>query len=82
VVACAVAIRCLYSVPHLPALRTLRLRLALTQRELALRAQISQTALSDLETLKTQARPSTMRKLATALGVQPAELMEFERLDR
>jgi transcriptional regulator with XRE-family HTH domain len=69
-------------VPHLPALRTLRLRLALTQRELALRAQISQTALSDLETLKTQARPSTMRKLATALGVQPAELMEFERLDR
>lgn len=48
----------------------------MTQQELAAKAGISQTALSDLETLKTQARPSTMRKLAAALNCQPRDLME------
>lgn len=48
---------------------------ALTQRELADRAKISQTALSDLETGKTQARPSTVRKLAAALNCEPRDLI-------
>jgi transcriptional regulator with XRE-family HTH domain len=78
VVGSTTVVRFLYLAPRLPALRQLRLRLALSQRDLALRARISQTALSDLETGKTQARPSTMRKLATALGCEPAALMEPE----
>lgn len=49
---------------------------ALSQRDLAVRARMSQTTLSDLETGKTQARPSTMRKLATALKCEPVDLMQ------
>lgn len=63
-------------VPRLPGLRRLRLLAALSQEDLARRAQISPTTLSDLETGKTEARPSTIRKLADALKVQPRELIE------
>lgn len=45
-----------------------------------MRARMSQTTLSDLETGKTEARPSTVRKLAQALNVQPRDLIEPERL--
>src|ERR1700694_4847260 len=67
VVPLTIAVRCVHVVPYLPALRRLRLLRALTQSELAQHARISPTTLSDLETGKTQARPSTMRKLAQAL---------------
>lgn len=62
------------SVPYLHSLRRLRLEAALSQKLLAERASVSQTTVSDLETRKQQARPSTMRKLADALGVEPREL--------
>lgn len=71
-------VRCSWSVPYLPGLRPLRLRAALSQKDLAERAGMSQTAISDLENKLTQARPSTMRKLADALQCQPVELMEPE----
>jgi DNA-binding XRE family transcriptional regulator len=61
---------------RLPGLRRLRFLAALSQEDLAKRAQISPTTLSDLETGKTEARPSTVRKLAQALGVEPRELIE------
>jgi transcriptional regulator with XRE-family HTH domain len=63
-------------VPYLPALRRLRLQVALSQKELAERTGMSQTTLSDLETGKTKARPSTMRRLADALGCTPRDLMD------
>jgi transcriptional regulator with XRE-family HTH domain len=75
VVRLAIGVRSEHPVPYLPALRRLRLRAALSQKELAERVGMSQTTLSDLETGKTQARPSTMRRLAQALKVEPAELM-------
>ena len=76
VVAVTIGVRLASVVPQLPGLRRLRLLAALSQKELAARAQMSQTTLSDLETGKTSARPSTVRKLATALGCTPAELIE------
>jgi transcriptional regulator with XRE-family HTH domain len=57
----------------------LRVLAALSQEDLAKRAKMSQTTLSDLETGKTEARPSTVRKLADALNVEPRELIEPER---
>jgi transcriptional regulator with XRE-family HTH domain len=60
----------------LPNLRRLRLLAALSQKDLAARAGMSQTTLSDLETGKTEARPSTLRKLADALKCEPRQLIE------
>ncbi len=74
-VAATIGVRSQGQVPHLPNLRRLRQLAALSQKELAERAQLSQTALSDLETGKTEARPSTVRKLATALKCEPKELI-------
>ena len=54
--------------------RALRLQHALTQTELAERAGVSPAAVLRLERGTHQARPSTIRKLARALGVKPTEL--------
>jgi transcriptional regulator with XRE-family HTH domain len=62
----------------LPRLKSIRLRKALTQRELAERADLSQATIVTLETGQAEARPSTVRKLADALGVEPQALMEPE----
>ena len=59
----------------LPRLRTLRERQALTQRELADLAGVSRTTIVTLEQGADSPYPSTVRKLARALGVTPAELM-------
>ena len=56
------------------ALRALRERAALSQRELAQRAGTTQTTISRLEQ-GYDARPTTTRRLARALRVQPADLM-------
>jgi len=56
-------------------LRQLRERRALTQEELAAKAGITRTALSRLESGGADPRPSTVRKLAGALGVEPDALM-------
>jgi transcriptional regulator with XRE-family HTH domain len=55
--------------------RELRTLSALTQEELADRADITATALSRIERNEAEPRPSTLRKLAAALGVEPRELI-------
>ncbi len=60
-------------------LRELRERRLLTQRELAAKAGLTDVAISRLETGKTRPRFSTIKKLAAALGVTPAALMERRR---
>ncbi len=60
----------------LPGLRPARQRLGLTQRQLAARAGTGQHTISKLETLRRGAYPQTLQKLAVALGVSTAELVE------
>jgi transcriptional regulator with XRE-family HTH domain len=55
-------------------LRVLRLRQALSQRDLARKARIEESTVVYLEAESRQPRPSTVRKLARALGVPPSEL--------
>ena len=62
--------------PMLPRLRVVRESKFLTQRELATRAGMAQATIARLETQKQPARLTTVRKLAEALGVEPAVLME------
>jgi XRE family transcriptional regulator, regulator of sulfur utilization len=57
-------------------IRRLRDAHALTQEELAQKVGITVTALSRIERNNAQPRPKTRRKLAEALGVDPAELVE------
>jgi transcriptional regulator with XRE-family HTH domain len=61
--------------PLIPRLRPLRERAALTQRELGERSKVTQSTIQRLETGLQGARPSTLRKLARALGVTPADLI-------
>jgi transcriptional regulator with XRE-family HTH domain len=56
-------------------LRELRNLAFLTQRELAERAGLTQASVARLETGKHRARPSTARRLAAALGVEPKDLV-------
>ena len=56
-------------------LKTLRIRRALTQQELAEKAGISKTALNRIELNKAEPHMSTLRKLAQALTVDPTELL-------
>ena len=56
-------------------LKTLRIRRALTQQELAEKAGISKTALNRIELNKEEPHMSTLRKLANALDVDPTELL-------
>jgi transcriptional regulator with XRE-family HTH domain len=57
-------------------LRAIRERAALTQRELAEQAGITYVQISRLERGEAEPYPATARKLAAALGVRPADLME------
>jgi transcriptional regulator with XRE-family HTH domain len=56
-------------------LKDLRIRRALTQEELAAAAGIGKNTVNRLERDLTEPRPPTLRKLARALGVDPAELV-------
>ena len=58
----------------LPRLRENRTNQALSQRELATRANVTQTTIVMAEAAG-NFRPSTHRKLAEALGVHPRELL-------
>jgi DNA-binding XRE family transcriptional regulator len=58
----------------MPGLRHWRIARALTQEELAERAGLNRVTVGRLET-GTPARLSTVRRLAEALGIDPAELM-------
>ncbi len=57
-------------------LRTLRVEHVLTLRELAEAADVSKDTIWRLENGHSAAHPSTIRKLAGALGVQPKELVK------
>jgi transcriptional regulator with XRE-family HTH domain len=56
-------------------LKTLRVRRALTQLELADRAGVSSNTLNRIELNKAEPHMSTLRKLAKALDVDPSELV-------
>jgi len=55
-------------------LRQVRLRKALTQQQLAQKAGINRVTVARLEAGKDQPFPTTVRKLADALGVEPEAL--------
>lgn len=57
-------------------LKELRLERALSQEELAGKAGVSHDVIWRLETGKGGSHPSTVRKLAAALGVDPKELRQ------
>jgi transcriptional regulator with XRE-family HTH domain len=56
-------------------LKQLRMERALSQDDLERMTSVAQATISALEHGKRPARPSTLRKLAEALGVEPKELM-------
>jgi transcriptional regulator with XRE-family HTH domain len=62
-------------------LRELRKRRVLTLRELEEVSGVSYNTVWRLENGRSQARPSTIRSLAAALGVEPGELVEPEGTD-
>ena len=59
----------------LPGLATHRPRQGLTQRQLGELAGVAHTTVQRLESLSRGAYPKTLRKLALALGVEPADLV-------
>ena len=56
-------------------LRELRRRRVLTLRELEEESGVSYNTIWRLQNRHRQARPSTIRRLAAALGVEPADLV-------
>jgi transcriptional regulator with XRE-family HTH domain len=66
----------------LPALAAHRRQRGLTQRQLGELAGVAHTTVQRLESLSRGAYPQTLRKLATALGVAPEELLHGERTQR
>jgi len=60
---------------RVPRLRELRHPLAVSQEELAERSGVARSTIIKLEAGR-DAWPSTVRKLAQALGVKPAELQD------
>ncbi len=58
-------------------LREMRLRQALSQRDLARKAEVAPKTIVDLELGRQEPRLRTMRRLAEALGVEPLEIDEF-----
>ena len=64
--------------PRLRALRTTRERQFLTQADLAKRSGVSRVTINRIEQQLLEPRFSTIRKLARALKVEPAELVGAE----
>jgi transcriptional regulator with XRE-family HTH domain len=62
-------------------LRELRQRRVLTLRELEEVSGVSYNTIWRLENGFTEARPSTIRRLAAALGVEPEELVKVRGAD-
>lgn len=58
-------------------IRELRLRKLLSQRELAERAGVSETTIVKLELGATRPHPSTLRKIAAALGIEAEEMAQL-----
>ena len=59
-------------------LRELRLTRLLSMRELEELSGVSYNTIWRLETGRTGAQPRTIRRIAAALGVEPAELVKGE----
>jgi transcriptional regulator with XRE-family HTH domain len=57
-------------------LKRLRTLSALTQEELANKAGLTPAAVARIERNEAEPRPSTLRKLAVALGVEPREIIQ------
>ena len=64
--------------PMLPTLKRTRQGYPLTLRELEAKSGVAASTISNLENLRREAQPRTIRKLAAALGVDPRELMKGE----
>lgn len=61
-----------------PGLKRLRIRAAISQRELAKDSGVAASTIARIERGE-DAHLKTVRLLAKALGVQPAELMELDK---
>lgn len=61
----------------MPPLREVRLRKLYSLRALAAKADVAQRTIVEAEAGRQAPRPTTMRKLADALGVDPMEIDEF-----
>jgi transcriptional regulator with XRE-family HTH domain len=59
-----------------------RRRRGLTQRQLGELAGVAHTTVQQLETLQRGAYPKTLRKVATALGIAPEDLLHGESTQR
>ena len=57
-------------------LRRLRQQAVMSQQQLADESGVARDTISKLETGQRRAYPTTIRKLATSLGVEPRELIE------
>jgi transcriptional regulator with XRE-family HTH domain len=66
----------------LAALAAHRRRRGLTQRQLGELAGVAHTTVQRLESLQRGAYPQTLRKIASALGVAPEELLHAESAQR
>lgn len=66
---------------RLARLREWRERRAMTQRDLAQAAGVTQVTISRLEQYQHDPTPTTVRKLATALRVDSEQLMELGATD-
>jgi transcriptional regulator with XRE-family HTH domain len=64
--------------PEVPNLKRIRNEYPLTVRELAEMSGVSYDTITKVENGHRQARPSTIRKLSRALGVEPRELIKEE----
>jgi transcriptional regulator with XRE-family HTH domain len=62
-------------VVKVPGLKRMRLKVPLSQRELAQRSGVAASTIANAET-GAEVYPSTVRRLAKALGCEPRELME------
>jgi len=62
-----------------PTLRALRADRLLTIRDLAQQAGVAPSSIHLIETGRVTPRASTMRRLATALGVDPLAVAEFQQ---
>lgn len=57
-------------------LKRTRLRNALTQQQLAEKAGLTTASVARIERDETEPRPTTLRKLADALNVEPRDLLD------
>lgn len=66
-------------IPIMASLREVRLRQAFSQRDLAAKAGVAPKTIVDLELGRNEPRLRTIRLIAQALGVDVAEIDEFQQ---